>query len=297
MTARALVRRPVGAALDLIRRRGRLVVWTPEWMGFGNILYVLHWVHTARAHGIPMWARSTPALTPWLPVFPEVRDLVVQPDSVRLTDRRLMPHSQQGRAALPSGLYERVKPLDPQAPFASFIASYLLPGTERVVPILPDPDPTRLVVNVRRGDYYSHPEHRAQYGFDVERYVYAALRGSMELDGPIQCIHTVSDDPDWCVNTLRLTDYADAITAAPPTDGPVENFFEVASAYRMVITNSTFSYWAAMVSNVRYGDNHARVVAPRFFDRTRNGGRSTLVDERWTIIESLPGGWDLPAGP
>lgn len=294
MTLSNLIRRSVVSSVELVRRGGRPVVWTPEWMGFGNVLYVLHWVQTARRRGIAMWARQTPVLTPWLDIFPELQQFVIPAEEIRFTDRRLMPFSQAGRAALPEGLYDRVKPLRPEAPFEDFIRTCLLPGVTRRDPQPPPADSQTVIVNVRRGDYYSNPEHRAAYGFDVENYIDAALTRTVVLHGPIATIRLVSDDPEWCRRTLQLDQFAREVSSASVHEGPVENFFDVARAYRMVITNSTFSYWAAMVSNVRHANNHSQVVAPRFFDRSRDAGRSTLVDNRWTIIEDLPGGWDPP---
>ena len=53
---------------------------------------------------------------------------------------------------------------------------------------------------------------------------------------------------------------------------PHEHFRALASARRLIITNSTFSYWGAYVSNVRYGDNHGLVYAPWFHRRDIDGG-------------------------
>lgn len=106
-------------------------------------------------------------------------------------------------------------------------------------------------------------------------------------------ILVVSDDVTWCRRELAWL--ADLVVVRHLDDpAPVRDFAAVAGARRMVITNSTFSYWAAHLSNLVHGDNHAEVWAPRFFDRTQNGGDSWLLDERWSIVEDLPGGWDLP---
>lgn len=279
--------------LTPVRSRGRLIVWTPAYMGFGNVLYVLHWVSTARSRGYALWALETPALRPWLPVFPELTDLVVTPEQVRFSDARLMPFSPAGRERLPGGMYAAVKPLDPARPFADFLNRYLMPGLERHTPFTPRPDDrAHLWVNVRRGDYYSHPRHRQEYGFDVEAYVRVALAGTLAQDGPVEAITVVSDGIDWCQAHLSFLDDVAPVTFAPASDGPVRNFVDIAHARRLILTNSTFSYWAAMNGNVLHGDNHAEVWAPRFFDRTTNEGRSTLVDERWSIVEDIPGGWD-----
>lgn len=104
-------------------------------------------------------------------------------------------------------------------------------------------------------------------------------------------IHVVSDGIDWCHARLGwLADYAPLTFADGET--PMQNLVTVATARRLVLTNSTFSYWGAYISNVLHRDNHAHVHAPWFHARTIADGRAYQLDPRWTIIENIPGGWD-----
>ena len=168
-----------------------------------------------------------------------------------------------------------------------FLRQVVLPGSSITDTGVSD----ALVVNVRRGDYYSDAVIWSQYGFDLLAYLQLAVAESVQRDGTPPSITVVSDDLDWCRREMSwLHDIAP--TRFPLSAGPAEDFATVSSARRMVITNSTFSYWAAHVSNVLDGSNHHLVWAPRFFDRSQNEGRSWLLDERWSIIEDLPRGWD-----
>ncbi len=101
----------------------------------------------------------------------------------------------------------------------------------------------------------------------------------------------VSDGLDWCREHLGWLD--DRVEEVSYADGatPQRDLMEVASSARLVITNSTFSYWAAYISNATHG-TYAQTWAPRFF--WRSGRPTTSLDPRWTIVENLPGGWDLP---
>lgn len=282
------------AALGVLRSRGRLVCWTPEFMGFGNVLYVLHWVATQRVNGQPMWARPTTALQPWLPIFSELKELLLDGSQVRFTDQRIMPWSPAFREGMPESLHASGRPRDADNPYGDFIKGYLLPGLNRRGDLK---DHTRgndtLVVNVRRGDYYSVAQHRHEFGFDVAAFVDVAVRSSLSSDGPVQGIHVVSDDIPWCRRELpTLPDLAPTVSYADPESAPVSDLLDLIGARRLVLSNSTFSYWGALVSNAVHGDNYNQVWAPRFFNRTQNGGRSPLLDERWRIIEDLPNGWE-----
>lgn len=279
-------------ALEPVRRRGRRVAWTPDFMGLGNLLQLAMWAHDGNLSGEPRWIRSTARLQPWLEVFPGLRSLVLTADEVRFTDRRLRPWSQAARAAGAEGAVPLHEPVDVHA-VERFLTDVLLPGST-----LNESGPARapddlLVVNVRRGDYYSDPEICRQYGFDLVGYLKVAVERSVARDGVPTEIRVVSDDMDWCRRELAWLGHI-APTTGDVDSTPVDDFAAVAAARRAVISNSTFSYWAAHVGNVLHGDNHAQVWAPRFFDRTQNEGRSWLLDERWSVIEELPGGWDVP---
>ena len=54
-----------------------------------------------------------------------------------------------------------------------------------------------MVVNVRRGDYYSEPHLRRTYAFDVAGYVEEAL-GRMATSSAIPEVAFVSDGLEWC---------------------------------------------------------------------------------------------------
>lgn len=279
--------------LSLVRR-GRTVAWTPGWMGFGNVLLLAQWAADVPPGGRPRFIRQTPVLEPWLPVLPALRGLVLAPDEIRFTDRRVMPWSESERAGGGRDAVPPHQPID-LASVEQFLREHVLPGSrlrEHAVDCLP---PDALVVNVRRGDYYSNPEIRLQYGFDVVAYLRIAVAGAIERNGVPPLIQVVSDDVEWCRRELAwMSDVAEV--RVPPSEGPISDFSIVSGARRLVITNSTFSYWAAHVSNMTHGDNHAEIWASRFFDRTQNGGRSWLLDERWSIVEDLPGGWAIKDG-
>lgn len=264
-------------------------------MGFGNLLLLMLWAMDETDEDERRWILATPVLGPWLAVFPALSDVALRRDQIRFTDQRVMPWSQSARERGAQRTVAAHEPIDMQA-VERLISTTMIPGSVLADPQFVDADPDHMVVNVRRGDYYSVPENRAQYGFDVASYVHAALQQSMARDGVPSRITVVSDDVDWCLEELSwLADQAPV--EWPGSAGPIGDFLTVASARRLLITNSTFSYWAAHVGNVLRGDNHAQVWAPRFFDRTQNDGKSWLLDERWSIVEELPGGWDAYLGP
>ena len=280
--------------LSVVRRRGRPIAWTQDMRGgWGNVLFLYLWAYTLRRSGDEVYVLTSPRFDAWYRYFPGLRPLSVTPDEVRFTDQRLMPWSATARARGDP----RTVPPNEQVDVAmveAFVREGLLPGSPLERP--PGSDASagqELVVNVRRGNYYSIPSQRARYGFDVESYLRVAVPRALATR-PVARIRVVSDGLDWCREQLAwLGDHAPLVSFADRTGGPIGDFETVARCRRILLTNSTFSYWAAYVSNALYDDNHRDVWAPAFFDRTQNGGRSWLLDPRWSVVESLPSGWDL----
>ncbi|GGF51741.1 hypothetical protein GCM10011519_27200 [Marmoricola endophyticus] len=258
------------------------VIVAPPWMGFGNLLYLLLAAHTRRAAGRDCRVLRTPVLDRWATSLGTLDDLVA--DDVRRRDRREDPLLRTYGAF---GLDFTADEL------ADFVRARLLGSA--ALDVTTDPDPGLVTLNVRRGDYYSVPEHQVTYGFDQVAYLRAALAAAQE-GAPVSRVRIVSDGPEWCRTRLGWLAEEHEVELAAPSDSALANFAEVAAARRPVITNSTFSYWAAYASNVRHGDNHADTVAPWFFSRAEAGGRAYQVDPRWRVVADIAGGWNGSTG-
>lgn len=268
-----LLRRVLGG----LRSRGsRLVNFTPETgIGVGNMFSFWYWAHEHQAQGLDHWTLRTEAMEPWLARFPAMTELLVARSDLRLLDNRLLDYYQHFPA-------ERDL-------LASFITQRVLSSPD--LPAEADPDESTVTVNVRRGDYYSVPKFRGNYGFDIASYVQVAMAGAAE-QAPISSVAVVSDDPDWCRLKLGwLADFGE-VRFQDPGDGPWQNFVQLARARRLVLANSSFSYWAAYTSNVWHGDNHHLVWAPIFHNRGINYGRAWQLDPQWSIVDDIPGGWN-----
>ena len=269
--------------LGLLRSNGREVAWTPEWMGLGNVLYLTLWAFQGRTAGGRHVVLRSGVMDRWLPLFEGLAPYSVSRQEVRFTDQRVRP-------------WERVADGRPWFSFDQLDAFLAAAGLDESVRRRAEaeglaPRTDQLVVNVRRGDYYDNPTYRADFGFDVEAYLRHAVSASLERDGPVRRVRVVSDGIPWCRAHLSWLDERVEEVSYAEGGSPERDLLEVASSPRLVITNSTFSYWAAYLSNAIHG-RHAETWTPRFFRRT--GAPTTDLDPRWTIVESLPGGWDPP---
>ncbi len=281
-------RKSLGRLQDRWVRWGpRTVLWTQPTAHLGNFLY--DWMHAfdQRRQGVDMVCLRTPAMDRWLPVFGDrARDLVVEPDDVRLTDRR------------EKALHNEFGPHFDETHLARFAQEFLAPTGV----LDPDRVPTPLrvtdrdvVINVRRGDYVTNDDNWRAYGFDVADYLRIALSRSTEVGGEIRRILVVSDGIDWCESHLGwLAEHCEVLDFENTGQPPEVHLALLANAPRLILTNSTFSYWGGYLSSWRFG-RPEQVVAPWFHIRTDLNGAAWQLDPRWTIVEDIPTGWALPS--
>ncbi len=266
-------------ALSLMRRGPRTILWTPPSVNVGNHFYLWLSAHAARGRGESVAVLCTDRMRPWLDAFPNAAGLIVERRDVGLRDRRDTGLRQFWGVDFDASEVE------------SFVRDVLLDSPWGSALPAPLADAETLVVNVRRGDYYSVPAHRARYAFDQNSYLRTAVARATATGGRPDTVVVVSDDLQWCRDHLGwLGDHADRLTFAPPDSTPRTDLATLASARRLVLTNTTFGYWGAHVSNVRHGDNHGLVVAPWFHARIGDWAADQL-DPRWDIVREIPGGW------
>ncbi len=253
-------------------RRGAVVDTYPG-LGVGNYLYLALYAATQRRAGRPTWVQDTGLDPAWREALPRLVPLLAGPSEARW--RR--------RTHLPSTFFQAFGTDFTAVDLAVFVQEVILP----TLPLPADPTPD-LVVNVRRGDYYDNPDFRALYGFDVPAYVRAAV-GQATAGGSVSWLSVVSDDPAWCAEHLAwLAEHADRVTFGAQGVGQVGDFVEVAMARTLVLSNSTFSYWAAYTSQALHGVDHGGVWAPYFHQRNVDDGRPWQHDPRWHTLPISP---------
>lgn len=259
-------RRITATTLDAFRRGDRTVTMTPpRGPRFGNWLYLWLAAHTETSAGHPRLVREAPGMRPWLDAFPPLATLTIAPDALRFHDRRIWQ---------PSFLEPRFGIDFTRESVDAFVRAALAPG-------IPAGDPGTVVVNVRRGDYYTQEHLRERYGFDQPGYIADAL-GRI---GKVPRIRLVSDDPQWCRENLGelFARHADEVVYDPAD--AVANFLAIAGARRLIGTNSTFSYWGGYVAGAMHDD--ALIVMPRFHGRFDGGWDAEQLDPSWTIIDGF----------
>lgn len=278
---RVRLRSAADLALVPLRRGHREVQMVPDHgVGFGNQAYLWLEAYTRQASGDDYRVLAPPHTSAWIRLFPDVgQALCLTRDELRFLDQRT-PWIWRWRDRF--GVDFAASELD------SFIRHFFLP---HVGPA--SADPHSLVVNVRRGDYYSVPVFRGRYSFDFLEYLRVALARAVRDEGEISRITVVSDDPHWCALKLdhELNRWTPRVDYSDSKESAQDNLLTVCRSRRIIASNSTFSYWAGYISTVLH-NGQSQVIAPWFHARLPQGQQALQVDPYWTIIEDIPGGWD-----
>lgn len=116
--------------------------------------------------------------------------------------------------------------------------------------------PTSVCVHVRRGDFVTEAAVRSSRGVLSHDYWRRALKAATERvdeqSGRIRII-VFSDDPAAAMNIVRDAVGSTALVSAAPDRSPAWHFSVLSSASNLVIANSGFSWWAAILGEVHRG--------------------------------------------
>jgi hypothetical protein len=270
--------------LRLVRRGSGEVNWVPPALGLGNHLYM--WLHawTRQQSGVNSRILFHESMRTWLHEFPSLRPLTVERGRVGLTDRRVIVWGQSFGTEFT------------EEELQQFIESCLL-ESQTMKEALSDARLSlpagRLVVNVRRGDYYSVPEFLRSHGMNVKSYVgVAVLKAAAQSE--INGVRVVSDDPHWCRENLTGLRQYGPVDFGPESRTPLGDLATLAAAETLVLANSTFSYWGAYINGVLSSRDQNTIWAPAFHARNFNHGQAWHLDPKWNVIDDLPGGWVPP---
>lgn len=103
-----------------------------------------------------------------------------------------------------------------------------------------------VAIHVRRGDYVNHPLYREKLGFVGEKYLERAMeRIALELNANPK-FYVFTNDSDWCRGFFN-TDVS-IVNESFCAEHAHSDFILMTKFRNHIISNSTFSWWAARLS-------------------------------------------------
>ena len=132
--------------------------------------------------------------------------------------------------------------------------------------------PNAVGVHVRRGDYLDLPEFVLR---DADTYYSAAMAEVRERS---ERAVVFSDDIDWC---RRQNMFAGAeFYPSDPAMPPYVELFAMSQCKRLVIANSSFSWWAGWFAHRRGAD----IVAPKYWILGRTSREMEILPPSWRVL-------------
>ena len=276
-------RRGLRLAVDFGRR---VVNWTPEFMGFGNQLYLWAWAHAHRDEKPSPRVLVIDKMRYWIPHFPAVQPWLVERDrGRRARPARALLGRTRGALGRPARLHRREsRGLHPR------LAPHLA-GAGRGRRLRRSPPSDVLTLNVRRGDYYSNPVHRPEFAHRPGRLPEAGGRPQQwRRTGPCGACTSSPTTSTGAGTTCRGSRTS---RARSPIPGP-ETGRSTTSG-----TSARPGAWSSPTRPSPSGARRSRrsalgetsVWAPAFFQRRYGPGRCYEYDQQWSFVDELPDGW------
>ncbi len=241
----------------------KTILLTPEKSRFGNHLYFFLHAYIERKKGNNFFIQYVENMDYWLKLFPEFREFIIYKQDIKKLDFKESVN-----------YFYQIYGVDyTQANLNEFIEKFLLNKV-----ILNQKEVPETVINIRRGDFYN-PENIERFGFDQLEY----LRKSLKILGKSNkdCL-VVSDDIQWCKENIDfIKDYFDSINYVEEKN-PFLHFKLISNAKKIIIPNSTFSYWAGYINEFMHKD--AFIIAPSFGAKHVNNGLATQLSPNWKVI-------------
>ncbi|GAA2557593.1 hypothetical protein HD598_000148 [Neomicrococcus aestuarii] len=265
----SIIRTVSNSLLSFLRRGENGVIWSAEGKRGGNYLYV--WM---RADKNLSNGKRTPFLyrenmEDWLIEFPALRDLTIARDKVAFW----MPRFSEWPISYGEDFSD--------ADLAAFLEKRLLASSvfsRRVAEARKIVDSGELIINVRRGDYYS-PEFEGIYGMDIRSYIRDALPKFENYTS----IRVISDDLNWCKDNLDVIPENIPKHFGGVVPGPFGDLATLAVARNLILPNSTFSYWGGFLSD-HLSQRMNRVVVPQIHERYDDGDKIWPLPDRWVRV-------------
>jgi hypothetical protein len=138
-------------------------------------------------------------------------------------------------------------------------------------------EPAAVSIHMRRGDYATNPVAAGHHGVLPPDYFYGAIGKILEqVSNPHFFIF--SDEPEWAAATLKIDHPFSLVSGAGKSDA--EDLVLIAACRHHIISNSSFSWWGAWLSD----DDSKIVVAPRKWFADPNAESRDIVPPRWLRV-------------
>ncbi len=141
-------------------------------------------------------------------------------------------------------------------------------------------------IHIRRGDLLNRPAAAADQPYSTNEYFINAIDIIREKIDDIN-LFIFSDDINWVKRNIHY----DHPTVYVDNDGPdYEHLYLMSNCKYNIISNSTYSWWAAWLNNYK----NKIIVSPKWWYRNPIKNESVIrIPNDWIILNNIKGNMDL----
>lgn len=254
------------------------VIITPGGARWGNLLYFFLRAYIFEQKGKTLRLLYTEHMADLLLYFPGLKKYVIEEKEVKFYHKK--DSSNQFYQVFGEDFVENQ--------LNEFIREHLLSSqfVKAFLNQLPEPDADELTINIRRGDFYEKG-NSSIYGYDQIEFIKHIFDNYFKNKNWKQ-INILSDDMNWCQDNFKFLEERTHRLHYPDLkeDKAISSFLWVAKSKNLVLSNSTFSFWAAYISNDLY-QSQDNTFCPIFGSRRIENTDLYQYNPKWVMVRDF----------
>lgn len=254
------------------------VIITPKGARWGNLLYFFLRAYIFEQQGKSLKILYTQHMDDLTAYFPHLKKYIITENQVKFYHKKDASNN----------FYQVFNQDFTEEDLNDFIKEYLV-SSELVKPILsslPEPTIHELTINIRRGDFYEKG-NSSIYGYDQIGFIKHVFENYLK-DKKWSRINILSDNMQWCKENFSfLNEHTPCLNFPELSDNKIiTSFLWVSNSKNLILSNSTFSFWAAYVSNYLYQSQES-TYCPIFGSRKIENTALYQYNPKWVMIKDF----------
>ncbi len=254
------------------------VIITPGGARWGNLLYFFLRAYIFQQQGKSLKLLYTRHMEDLIIYFPELQQYIIKENQVKFYHKKDASNN----------FYQVFGEDFSEEELNNFIKEHLATSElfQSFLTTIPEPENDDLTINIRRGDFYEKG-NSSIYGYDQISFIRHILNQC--LNGRSwERINILSDDMQWCRENFGfLNVYTKDLNFPKLAEHTIiYSFLWVAKSKNLILSNSTFSFWAAYLSNYLY-HSEKNTFCPIFGSRRIENTDLYQYNPKWIMVRDF----------
>lgn len=257
---------------------GTEVIITPKGARWGNLLYFFLRAYIFEQQGQSLKILYTQHMDDLTTYFPQLKKYIITENQVKFYHKKDASNN----------FYQVFNKDFSEQDLNDFIKEYLVSSefAKSFLSSFSEPTLNELTINIRRGDFYEKG-NSSIYGYDQTGFIKHIFKNYLN-DKKWFRINILSDNMQWCKDNFDfLNEHASHLNFPDLNDHKIiTSFLWVANSKNLILSNSTFSFWAAYISNYLYKSQKS-TYCPIFGSRRIENTDLYQYNPEWVMIRDF----------